>query len=94
MLCPKDGSSTIVIDSRFKGNGNKIRRRRECLKCHYRFTTEEGFLHQSDQLTYETIPVNAQPDEAVLPDVPPVGKPYDPYGVFRGSGLGRVEDTS
>ncbi|MCF7845742.1 MAG: transcriptional regulator NrdR [Candidatus Peribacteraceae bacterium] len=42
MICQKCGAEdTSVIDSRAADNGNAIRRRRECLKCGYRFTTYE-----------------------------------------------------
>lgn len=40
MLCPECNlSQTKVIDSR--GGKRNIRRRRQCLSCHYRFTTYE-----------------------------------------------------
>jgi transcriptional repressor NrdR len=35
-----------VIDSRVIDEGKAIRRRRECLKCHHRFTTYEEFFEQ------------------------------------------------
>lgn len=42
MKCPAcDYPETKVIDSRLSGDGNSIRRRRECLKCEKRFTTYE-----------------------------------------------------
>jgi transcriptional repressor NrdR len=42
MRCPAcDYKETKVIDSRLSGEGNAIRRRRECLKCKKRFTTYE-----------------------------------------------------
>ena len=42
MNCPTCAhSETKVIDSRESGDGNSIRRRRECEKCEYRFTTYE-----------------------------------------------------
>jgi len=42
MKCPFCGEDTDkVIDSRSAKNGESIRRRRECLKCHRRFTTYE-----------------------------------------------------
>jgi transcriptional repressor NrdR len=42
MLCPLCGSSdTKVVDSRPADQGASIRRRRECLGCHSRFTTYE-----------------------------------------------------
>src|SRR4026209_2855706 len=42
MLCPRcNESSTRVIDSRDLEGGGTIRRRRECERCSYRFTTYE-----------------------------------------------------
>jgi transcriptional repressor NrdR len=42
MRCPKCGcQDDKVIDSRASREGATIRRRRECLKCGYRFTTYE-----------------------------------------------------
>ena len=45
MKCPScgyfDSKKSKVIDSRPSADGNSIRRRRECLKCHKRFTTFE-----------------------------------------------------
>jgi len=42
MRCPKCGCmEDRVIDSRIARDGNAIRRRRECLRCHHRFTTYE-----------------------------------------------------
>lgn len=42
MRCPKCGSSQDkVIDSREAREGHSIRRRRECMKCSFRFTTYE-----------------------------------------------------
>src|SRR3954465_10174779 len=42
MRCPKCGSrDDKVIDSRQSRDNSSIRRRRECLKCKYRFTTYE-----------------------------------------------------
>ena len=42
MRCPKCGSSQDrVIDSREAREGYAIRRRRECLRCTFRFTTSE-----------------------------------------------------
>lgn len=42
MYCPFCGhQETKVIDSRLAGEGQQIRRRRECLKCVERFTTFE-----------------------------------------------------
>ncbi|HEY1080787.1 MAG TPA: transcriptional regulator NrdR [Prosthecobacter sp.] len=42
MRCPKCGSSQDkVIDSREAREGHAIRRRRECMKCNFRFTTYE-----------------------------------------------------
>lgn len=42
MKCPKCGNDDDkVLDSRAAKDGAAIRRRRECLKCGYRFTTHE-----------------------------------------------------
>ncbi len=42
MNCPKcKHDDTRVVDSRSTQEGTAIRRRRECLKCQYRFTTYE-----------------------------------------------------
>lgn len=42
MRCPKcDYEETKVIDTRTSEDGRKIRRRRECISCGYRFTTYE-----------------------------------------------------
>lgn len=42
MHCPFcDAQETKVIDSRLVDGGAKIKRRRECLRCHERFTTFE-----------------------------------------------------
>ncbi|MBX2809151.1 MAG: transcriptional regulator NrdR [Cellvibrionaceae bacterium] len=42
MHCPFcNASDTKVIDSRLVAGGNQIRRRRECLSCHERYTTYE-----------------------------------------------------
>ncbi|MBZ0165288.1 MAG: transcriptional regulator NrdR [Candidatus Omnitrophica bacterium] len=46
MKCPAcNYKETKVIDSRLSGEGNSVRRRRECLKCQHRFTTYE-FVEQ------------------------------------------------
>lgn len=43
MRCPFCGASdTKVIDSRLAGEGNQVRRRRECVSCSDRFTTYEA----------------------------------------------------
>src|SRR5256714_12602442 len=48
MRCPKCGSrDDKVIDSRQSGDASSIRRRRECLKCKYRYTTYEE-IERSD----------------------------------------------
>ena len=48
MRCPKCGSrDDKVIDSRQSRDCSSIRRRRECLKCKYRFTTYE-VIERSD----------------------------------------------
>ena len=42
MHCPFCGTpDTRVVDSRLLAEGNKVRRRRECLRCNARFTTYE-----------------------------------------------------
>ena len=43
MYCPFCGAEdTKVIDSRLVAEGGQVRRRRECLSCHERFTTYES----------------------------------------------------
>ena len=43
MKCPYcGGEESKVIDSRPTEDGERIRRRRECLACHKRFTTYES----------------------------------------------------
>jgi len=45
MRCPKCGClDDKVIDSRAVKDGAGVRRRRECLKCAYRYTTIEGVI--------------------------------------------------
>ena len=47
MRCPKCGRlDDKVIDSRASREGSVIRRRRECLDCHHRFTTYEEIEHE------------------------------------------------
>ena len=42
MRCPNCGSmDDKVLESRTMANGESIRRRRECLKCRFRFTSYE-----------------------------------------------------
>jgi len=42
MLCPKCGKNNDVVkDSRFVCSINKVRRRRKCLSCFFKFTTYE-----------------------------------------------------
>ena len=48
MRCPKCTSiEDKVIDSRIARDGNTIRRRRECLECGHRFTTNEALVRDS-----------------------------------------------
>ncbi len=48
MRCPKCTSiEDKVIDSRIARDGNSIRRRRECLECGHRFTTNEEFVRDT-----------------------------------------------
>lgn len=43
MFCPFcSAQETKVIDSRLVAEGHQVRRRRECLECHERFTTFES----------------------------------------------------
>lgn len=43
MYCPFcTAKDTKVIDSRLVSSGHQVRRRRECIECHERFTTFEG----------------------------------------------------
>ena len=45
MKCPKCGNfDNKVLDTRAQAEGDVIRRRRECIKCSYRFTTQETLL--------------------------------------------------
>lgn len=45
MKCPKCGNlDNKVLDTRMQPEGDIIRRRRECLQCEYRFTTQESLL--------------------------------------------------
>ena len=45
MDCPYCGSKNLkVTDSRDSKDGTEIKRRRECLDCHKRFTTAEKIL--------------------------------------------------
>lgn len=47
MRCPKCASTLDkVIDSRVSKDGGTIRRRRECLDCSYRFSTNEQILRE------------------------------------------------
>jgi transcriptional repressor NrdR len=47
MRCPKCGNQDDkVIDSRASREGSTIRRRRQCLQCHHRFTTYEEIEHE------------------------------------------------
>src|SRR6187200_2291903 len=54
MRCPKCGSrDDKVIDSRQSRDGSSIRRRRQCLKCKYRYTTYEE-VERSDLRVIKT----------------------------------------
>ena len=50
MKCPSCSfENTKVLESRLSHEGSSVRRRRECIECHHRFTTyekEEGFVFQ------------------------------------------------
>ena len=48
MRCPKCAhDDTRVIDSRVHADGRGIRRRRQCEKCEYRFSTQETILKEN-----------------------------------------------
>lgn len=49
MKCPKCNSSTLVIDSR--DIHDRIRRRRKCTECKYRFSTVEILYTPRKRLT-------------------------------------------
>ena len=49
MTCPECGYDTTVRDSR--RSDDQIKRRRECLRCRYRFSTIEIDQDQFDRLT-------------------------------------------
>src|SRR5512132_2710689 len=54
MRCPKCGSrDDQVIDSRQSRDGSSIRRRRQCLKCKYRYTTYQE-IERSDPRVIKT----------------------------------------
>ena len=57
MICTKCGGETKTIDSR-KRRGTVIRRR-ECLVCGYRFSTEEILLQKEEQPQTEKQLMNA-----------------------------------
>lgn len=48
MRCPKcSNEDTRVIDSRVSADGRSIRRRRECEKCEFRFSTQEALWREN-----------------------------------------------
>lgn len=49
MNCPFCKSETKVSDSRLSVSENKMRRRRQCLKCHEKFTTYESIDMNNDE---------------------------------------------
>lgn len=52
MKCPKCQSlDNKVMDSRFRKEGNVIRRRRQCLECDHRFTTYERIQESLPMVT-------------------------------------------
>jgi transcriptional repressor NrdR len=54
MHCPYCSTEdTKVIDSRLTSDGGEVRRRRECLNCHERFTT-----YERSELTYPSVKKN------------------------------------
>ncbi len=52
MKCPQCAAETGVTDSRWKTD-NTTRRRRECVKCHHRFTSYESLGLDKVQLAKE-----------------------------------------
>ena len=48
MTCPECNGQTKVVDSR-EPDAQKVRRRRECLVCGYRFNTLEVVLPEADR---------------------------------------------
>ena len=43
MICPKCGGRAVVVDSRTYPTG-EVRRRRECRRCAFRFSTLEAVV--------------------------------------------------
>jgi len=79
MQCPKCGNDTDVIDSRKSEGGLSVKRRRECSKCGYRFTTYE-------RVDYPTLVVIKKDGRCEL---------FDPKKVERGVYLAfRKRDVS
>jgi len=50
IACPKCHGPTRVIDSRLVPDTNRIRRRRRCDKCAFRFSTRERIVGETDTL--------------------------------------------
>lgn len=66
MKCPYCGySESKVIDSRPTDEGERIRRRRECLKCGKRFTTYEVIETVPVVVIKRTNPRDVRPQQAV-----------------------------
>ena len=54
MICPKCKANQLtVVDSR--PTSNEVRRRRECLVCHHRFTTVEISLDRAKKIDAERL---------------------------------------
>ena len=49
MKCPKCGSDTKVIDGRWHDIYKSYIRRRECIKCGYRFITGEKYIRDIER---------------------------------------------
>lgn len=57
MYCPKCGGDTTVFDTRKKDDGKVMRRRRQCLECFTRFTTEERITKiEQEEIAWQTEP--------------------------------------
>ena len=55
MNCPKCGGDTTVFSSRKKDGGKVMRRRRQCLVCFTRFTTEElKTKNEQEEIAWQT----------------------------------------
>lgn len=57
MLCKNcNYPESRVVDTRQDDNLNQIRRRRECVKCGVRYTTQEHIRDKAKPSTFKTVP--------------------------------------